>query len=68
MRRDQCDSREPELRKAGHELHLSACHFADELVDTGAAEVFEVAGADSEALARFADTAATTTDAEEDSV
>ncbi|MFE7174097.1 ABC transporter ATP-binding protein [Streptomyces sp. NPDC057616] len=68
MRRDQCDSREPELRKAGHELHLSACHFADELVDTGAAEVFEVAGADSEALARFADTVATRTDAEEDSV
>ena len=66
MRRDVCDSTEPELRKAGHDLHLSACHFADELVDTGAAEVFDVVGADSEALARFADTAASP-DAEEDS-
>ncbi|MFJ9541198.1 ABC transporter ATP-binding protein [Streptomyces sp. NPDC101225] len=66
LRRDQCDSREPELRVAGHEPHLSACHFADELVDTGAADVFEVVGVDSEALARFADTAAPT-DAEENS-
>ncbi|MFV8184172.1 ABC transporter ATP-binding protein [Streptomyces spinosirectus] len=60
MRRDVCDSTEPALRRTGHELHLSACHFADELVDTGAAELFDAIGADAEALARFADTTATT--------
>jgi peptide/nickel transport system ATP-binding protein len=65
MRRDLCDHTEPALRPAGHQLHLSACHFADELVDTGAAEIFDATGADSEALARFADATATT-NAEED--
>ena len=70
LRREACDTTEPALRKAGHELHLSACHFAEELVDTGAAEVFDAVGADSEALARFADTTTPpphTTTAEEDS-
>ncbi|MFF4503427.1 ABC transporter ATP-binding protein [Streptomyces sp. NPDC001401] len=71
LRRQACDATEPALRKAGHDLHLSACHFADELVDTGAAEVFDAVGADSEALARFADTTTPSphsTNAEEDSV
>jgi len=70
LRREACDTTEPALRKAGHDLHLSACHFADELVDTGAAEVFDAVGADSEALARFADTTTPpphSTTAEEDS-
>ncbi|WSP69105.1 ABC transporter ATP-binding protein [Streptomyces sp. NBC_01236] len=67
MRRDVCDTDEPALRRAGHDLHLSACHFADELVDTGADQVFDAVGADSEALARFAD-AAPATQPEEDSV
>ncbi|MFE9450365.1 ABC transporter ATP-binding protein [Streptomyces sp. NPDC006739] len=64
MRRGACDSAEPPLRRAGSGTHLSACHFADELVDTDAGEVFDAVGADAEALARFADTAKST---EEDS-
>ncbi|WP_129310970.1 ABC transporter ATP-binding protein [Streptomyces sp. L2] len=59
MRRDVCDSTEPALRPAGSTAHLSACHFADELAGTGAGEVFDAAGADAEALARFADTTVT---------
>ncbi|MEU6217550.1 ABC transporter ATP-binding protein [Streptomyces sp. NPDC047022] len=66
MRRDVCDSDEPPLRATGQEGHLSACHFADELVDTGAEQVFDAAGADSEALARFAE-ATSTPNPEEDS-
>ncbi|MFE9172873.1 ABC transporter ATP-binding protein [Streptomyces kebangsaanensis] len=65
LRREACDSSEPPLRRAGHDAHLSACHFAGELVGTGAADVFDTAGADSEALARFADTPPST-HAEED--
>jgi len=57
LARDACLSAEPPLRPAGAEGHLSACHFSEELVGTGAEEVFETAGADSEALARFADAA-----------
>ncbi|MFJ6893527.1 ABC transporter ATP-binding protein [Streptomyces hokutonensis] len=67
MRRDVCDTDEPVLRRAGGDLHLSACHFADELVDTGADQVFDAVGADTEALARFAD-AAPATNPEEDPV
>lgn len=68
LRRDLCDRTEPALRPAGHHpLHLSACHFTDELAGTGAAEVFDAAGADSAALARFADTTASG-NAEEDPV
>ncbi|MBK3562445.1 ABC transporter ATP-binding protein [Streptomyces sp. MBT62] len=67
MRRDVCDTDEPVLRRVGGDLHLSACHFADELVDTGADQVFDAVGADAEALARFAD-AAPATNPEEDAV
>ncbi|WP_399135149.1 ABC transporter ATP-binding protein [Streptomyces sp. Li-HN-5-11] len=68
MRREACDSAEPPLRPAGGDTHLSACHFAGELVGTGAGEVFDAVGADSEALARFAGSARPTpTNAEEDS-
>jgi oligopeptide/dipeptide ABC transporter ATP-binding protein len=66
MRREACDSSEPPLRGAGHDAHLSACHFADELVDTGAEDVFDAVGADTEALARFAGTPPSTR-SEEDS-
>ncbi|WP_150135836.1 ABC transporter ATP-binding protein [Streptomyces hyaluromycini] len=55
MRREPCDSTEPALRPVGSDAHRSACHFADELVDTAAGEVFDAVGADTEALARFAD-------------
>ncbi|MFI6492425.1 hypothetical protein [Streptomyces sp. NPDC050564] len=44
------------LRTTAHDGHLSACHFAERLVDTGAGEIFDAVGADAEALARFADT------------
>ncbi|MFF4016035.1 ABC transporter ATP-binding protein [Streptomyces sp. NPDC001843] len=54
MRRNACDDAEPALRPAGSAAHLSACHFAEELVGTGADEVFDAVGADTEALARFA--------------
>ncbi|MFF9817817.1 ABC transporter ATP-binding protein [Streptomyces sp. NPDC014006] len=57
MRRNVCDETEPPLRPAGRSTHLSACHFAEELVNTGAGEIFETAGADIDALTRFADTA-----------
>ncbi|MEU6575195.1 ABC transporter ATP-binding protein [Streptomyces sp. NPDC046805] len=56
MRREPCDASEPAPRRTGSDTHLSACHFADELVDTGAGEVFDAVGADAAALARFADT------------
>ncbi|MEU8585978.1 ABC transporter ATP-binding protein [Streptomyces sp. NPDC048664] len=66
MHRDACDRDEPQLRPTGHEGHLSACHFSTELVDTDADEVFDASGADTGALARFAE-AATTPTPEEDS-
>ncbi|GGN50044.1 hypothetical protein GCM10011579_004440 [Streptomyces albiflavescens] len=56
MRQDVCDHDEPPLRTTAHDGHLSACHFAERLVDTGAGEIFDAVGADAEALARFADT------------
>ncbi|PZG73723.1 dipeptide/oligopeptide/nickel ABC transporter ATP-binding protein, partial [Streptomyces sp. NTH33] len=65
LRREACDRSEPPLRRAGPGAHLSACHFAGELVGTGAGDVFDTAGADTEALARFADTPPST-HAEED--
>ncbi|WP_030617616.1 ABC transporter ATP-binding protein [Streptomyces fulvoviolaceus] len=67
LRRDACDGAEPPLRPAGGDGHLSACHFSEELVGTGAGEVFEAAGADSAALARFAEAAPVNTP-EEDAV
>ncbi|OIJ68647.1 dipeptide/oligopeptide/nickel ABC transporter ATP-binding protein [Streptomyces mangrovisoli] len=60
LRRDTCDDTEPALRPVGPEPHFSACHFAAELADTGAEDVFDTVGADAEALARYAD--ATTPD------
>ncbi|MBC9727663.1 ABC transporter ATP-binding protein [Streptomyces sp. TRM68367] len=63
LRRDDCDGAEPPLSPVGDAGHLSACHFADELAGTGA--VFDVAGADSAALARFADAASVTTPEED---
>ena len=59
LRRDVCDSAEPPLRRAGDHGHLSACHFAEELVGTGAGEVFDAVGADADALARFAEATGT---------
>ncbi|MFR0354416.1 ABC transporter ATP-binding protein [Streptomyces sediminimaris] len=66
LRREVCDRVEPPLRPSDHAHHLSACHFAGELVDARAEDLFAVAGADSELLARFADTAPGS-DTEEDS-
>ncbi|MCZ0990777.1 ABC transporter ATP-binding protein [Streptomyces diastatochromogenes] len=60
LRREVCDSTEPPLHQAGPVGHLSACHFAAELVGAGADQVFDAVGADAEALARFADTAPST--------
>ncbi|KPI08313.1 oligopeptide/dipeptide ABC transporter, ATPase subunit [Actinobacteria bacterium OK074] len=57
LRQDVCDTDEPPLRPTGTDGHLSACHFADDLADTGADEVFDTAGADTGALTRFAATA-----------
>ncbi|MGW7258364.1 oligopeptide/dipeptide ABC transporter ATP-binding protein [Streptomyces sp. NPDC054834] len=67
LRRDACDSAEPALRPARSGAHVSACHFAEELVGTGAGEVFDAVGADTEAVARFAAPAPAGTP-EEDSV
>ncbi|NEB77844.1 ABC transporter ATP-binding protein [Streptomyces sp. SID14478] len=54
MREDLCDRDEPALRMTGVPAHRSACHFAERLVDTEAAEVFAAEGADAAALARIA--------------
>ncbi|MBO1334497.1 ABC transporter ATP-binding protein [Streptomyces sp. VRA16 Mangrove soil] len=53
MREDVCDRDEPALRETGRPGHRGACHFTERLVGTAAEEVFEVAGADAEALARL---------------
>ena len=65
MRQDVCNQTEPPLRATGYDRHLSACHFADQLIDTGADEIFDAVGADSEALARFADADAPSADRED---
>ncbi|MGH4035801.1 ABC transporter ATP-binding protein [Actinomycetota bacterium Odt1-20B] len=56
MRQDVCDRDEPPLRETERRGHRSACHFSEQLVDTGAEEVFEATGADTEALARLTGT------------
>jgi oligopeptide/dipeptide ABC transporter ATP-binding protein len=51
MSRPHCDADEPELRPVAGVDHVAACHYAEELAgDVAAAEVFETAEADTEAL------------------
>jgi oligopeptide/dipeptide ABC transporter ATP-binding protein len=51
MSRPQCDAEEPPLRSVAGVDHVAACHYAEELAgDVAAAEVFETAETDSEAV------------------
>jgi oligopeptide/dipeptide ABC transporter ATP-binding protein len=51
MSRPNCDSEEPALRAVAGVDHVAACHYAEELAgDVAAAEVFETAEADVQAL------------------
>jgi oligopeptide/dipeptide ABC transporter ATP-binding protein len=51
MSRPNCDSDEPALRPVAGVDHVAACHYAEELAgDIAAAEVFETAEADVQAL------------------
>jgi peptide/nickel transport system ATP-binding protein len=51
MSRPHCDADEPALRPVAGVDHVAACHYAEELAgDVAAAEVFETAEADTEAL------------------
>jgi hypothetical protein len=51
MSRPHCDAEEPPLRPVSGIDHVAACHYAEELAgDVAAAEVFETAEADAEAL------------------
>jgi len=51
MSRPNCDSDEPALRPVAGDDHVAACHYAEELAgDVAAAEVFETAEADVQAL------------------
>jgi oligopeptide/dipeptide ABC transporter ATP-binding protein len=51
MSRPNCDSDEPALRPVAGIDHVAACHYAEELAgDVAAAEVFETAEADVQAL------------------
>jgi oligopeptide/dipeptide ABC transporter ATP-binding protein len=51
MSRPNCDTDEPELRPVAGLDHVAACHYAEELAgDVAAAEVFETAEADVQAL------------------
>jgi oligopeptide/dipeptide ABC transporter ATP-binding protein len=51
MSRPNCDTDEPELRPVAGTDHVAACHYAEELAgDVAAAEVFETAEADVQAL------------------
>ncbi|HEY5693240.1 MAG TPA: ABC transporter ATP-binding protein [Gaiellaceae bacterium] len=49
LARAQCREEEPELRPIG-EGHLTACHFAEELEERGAEEIFAPIAADTEVL------------------
>jgi oligopeptide/dipeptide ABC transporter ATP-binding protein len=51
MSRPNCDTDEPALRPVAGPDHVAACHYAEELAgDVAAAEVFETAEADVQAL------------------
>jgi hypothetical protein len=51
MSRPHCDAEEPPLRPVAGIDHVAACHYAEELAgEVAAAEVFETAEADSQAL------------------
>jgi hypothetical protein len=51
MSRPHCDTEEPALRPVAGVDHVAACHYAEELAgDVAAAEVFETAEADSQAI------------------
>ena len=51
MSRPNCDTDEPDLRPVAGLDHVAACHYAEELAgDVAAAEVFETAEADVQAL------------------
>ena len=51
MSRPHCDEEEPALRPVAGVNHVAACHYAEELAgEVAAAEVFQTAEADAEAL------------------
>ena len=51
MSRPHCDAEEPSLRPVAGPNHVAACHYAEELAgDIAAAEVFETAETDRQAL------------------
>jgi hypothetical protein len=51
MSRPHCDTEEPPLRPVSGIDHVAACHYAEELAgDVAAAEVFETAETDAQAL------------------
>ena len=51
MSRPHCDAEEPPLRSVAGVDHVAACHYAEELAgDIAAAEVFETAETDSQAV------------------
>jgi oligopeptide/dipeptide ABC transporter ATP-binding protein len=51
MSRPHCDAEEPPLRPVAGVDHVAACHYAEELAgDIAAAEVFETAETDSQAV------------------
>jgi hypothetical protein len=51
MSRPHCDAEEPALRAMTGADHVAACHYAEELAgEVAAAEVFETAETDVEAL------------------
>jgi hypothetical protein len=51
MSRPHCDAEEPLLRPVSGIDHVAACHYAEELAgDVAAAEVFETAEADTQAI------------------
>jgi peptide/nickel transport system ATP-binding protein len=51
MSRPHCDEEEPPLRPVSGVDHVAACHYSEELAgDVAAAEVFETAEADTQAI------------------
>jgi archaellum component FlaD/FlaE len=51
MSRPHCDEEEPPLRSVAGVDHVAACHYAEELAgDVVAAEVFETAETDAQAI------------------
>jgi peptide/nickel transport system ATP-binding protein len=54
MSRQHCDEEEPALRPVAGANHVAACHYAEELAgEVAAAEVFQTAEADMQALAEL---------------